>query len=332
MSRRALFFALSTLLVLAIAYSLYWFHAAGLVRKSVAAWSEQHRAAGWQIEYREMAVAGFPAKVVVRLEAPSIVSPSGLGWRAEAVSAAASPLDLSHIHLVAAGRHTLTAGPWRAEATFADVQADLGFDRAGQPSELTATASGVGIEVAGIAVTAKAAALSLALDQAEPTFSVSADAVDFPPLAGFVLDRRIDRFALSGRLRGRVPPGTPTAALAAWSADGGVVEIEHLLLDWAPLGLEADGTIAFDRRLQPLAAFSARVRGTAPLLDRLAETRQIQPGAAMVAKTLMALMAKPDGQGRAAVSLPISLQDGQLWLGPVRVAAVPAIDWTPAER
>lgn len=48
-SRRALFFALSTLLVLAIAYGFYWFHAAGLVRKSVAAWSEEHRAAGWQI-------------------------------------------------------------------------------------------------------------------------------------------------------------------------------------------------------------------------------------------------------------------------------------------
>jgi len=327
-SRRALFFALSTLLVLAIAYGFYWFHAAGLVRKSVAAWSEEHRAAGWQIEYREMAVVGFPAKVVLRLAAPSIVSPSGLGWRAEAVSAAASPFDLPHVHVVAAGRHALTAGALQAEASFADFQADLGFDRAGRLTDLRATAAGV--EAAG--ATVERAALSLALNQPEVTFSVSAAGLQLPPLAGLVLDRRVDRLELSGRLRGIVPPGTPAAALAAWSADGGTVEIDHLLLDWAPLALEADGTVAFDRHMQPLAAFSARVRGTGPLLDRLAESHQIQPGAALVAKTLMALMAKPDAQGRAAVPLPVTVQDGQLWLGPVRVAAVPAIDWPAAAR
>jgi len=287
MSRRRLVLALSTVLVLAVAAGLYWFHVAGRVRKSVEAWSEDRRAAGWRVEYRDLSVGGPPWRPTARLEVPAITLPGG----------------------------------WRAEAATATVE----VDPLGRGGEVHA----ISLRLTAGATMVAIAALALSVSSAPPElgFTVAADGIDPPQPAGLGLDPRITRLEVAGRVRGGVPKAATPAALAAWSADGGTVEIDRLALDWAPLALEADGTVTFDAGLQPLAAFAARVRGAAPLIDRLAANGRIEAGAALAAKTVLILLARPDSQGRPAVPVPVTIQDGQMWLGPARVAAVPPIRW-----
>jgi len=41
----------------------------------------------------------------------------------------------------------------------------------------------------------------------------------------------------------------------------------------------------------------------------------------------LGVLSKRDPKGGRSISLPLTLQDGQLFAGPVPLMAVPAIDW-----
>jgi hypothetical protein len=330
--RRFLVLMAALVLVAAAAYTAYWFHVAGQLRKGIEGWAEQRRAQGWQVAWSDLSVGGFPLTVTARVVAPALTSPAGLHWDTGAVAASANPFDITKVHLTAPGRHTLTG--LTLEAGGAEGDLDMAAD--GRLEIANAALSNVKAEMPGFEpVTAAVVALVLdPLPDADagpdsPSYSFSATAQDvvLPPLAGLVLDRAIAVAEVSGQVKGRVPPGSPLAALAEWSANGGTVDIDRLVLDWAPMGLEADGTIAFDPAMQPLAALSARVRGFGPLMDRLAEAGAVDPGAANAAKLLLTMMAKSDPRGRPVIPVPVTLQDGILYLGPAKVARVPPVDW-----
>jgi hypothetical protein len=126
---------------------------------------------------------------------------------------------------------------------------------------------------------------------------------------------------------GDIPAAPPAEALGRWSADGGTVELDHVSLEWAPMAMEAQGTLALDPAGQPLASLATRMRGFAPLMDRLAQAGAVPVETAAAAKTVLMLMSKPDAKGRPSVPVPVSLQDGGLYLGPARVARVPPVNW-----
>lgn len=159
-------------------------------------------------------------------------------------------------------------------------------------------------------------------------FHLSAQGVELPPLPGLLMERRVTLAEIGGRVLGELPSLRPSA-IVAWSAAGGTVELDRVALDWAPLGLEGEGTVALDTRLQPLAALTARVSGWGSFMDRLARAGMVEQGPAAAAKMLMSLMSKPDTLGRPAVPVPVTLQDGLLYVGPARVLTVPPLPWAP---
>jgi Uncharacterized protein conserved in bacteria (DUF2125) len=320
-----------------VIYSAYWFHASRQMSKAVIAWTEARRAEGWQVEYDGPDISGFPAAIALRVDKPVIATPAGIGWRGPAVTVTLSPFDPRTLHVVADGHHGLAVGPWSMDGDFAQLRGDIGFTLDGalrdfHASARTATVAVAGAEslsAEGLAVALTPLAAPSPITHVTPTigFSVSASGLDLPVLPGLVLERRIAQSEIAGRLLGAVPPGPPLPAIAAWSADGGTIAIDRLVLNWDPMALEGEGTLALDSQMQPLAAFSARVRGFGPLVDRLGAAGIVQPGAIAAGRMLLALMAKPDAQGRPTIPIPVTIQDGAVWLGPARVAAVPVIPW-----
>lgn len=323
--RRPIALVTALVLLAAAAYTAYWFHVAGQLRKGVEGWAEQRRAQGWQVAWVDLSVGGYPLNVRARLVKPSLTAPAGLHWEAEAVTAIANPFDITRVHLSAPGRHHLAGTTIDA----AGAEGDADFASGGRLDRANAAFSDVTIAVPGLEpVTAGLAALVVdPHDDATIGFSVTVQDVDLPPLPGLVMDRKVAEAEVIGRVNGPVPSGPPLAALAGWSDAGGTVDITRLSVDWAPMGLEADGTFAFDPAMQPLAALSARVRGFGPLMDRLAEMGAVDPGVASAAKMVLSLMAKPDPRGRPVIPVPVTLQDGILYFGPARVARLPPVAW-----
>lgn len=322
--------------VSAAAYGAYWFHVAGEVRKGFDAWMAERRAVGWTVEVGEVVVGGFPGPVMLRMERPRLSAPEGVSWQAEHVTARAAPFDLSRVRVTLTGHHQFAfAGRGTTiDAGAADLL--LHFHRDGSLDDATLTAAGLSLTSDGSEAVrvANVAATIDPLDAVNPghdtptiALIAAAQGIKLPPLAGLVMERKVALVDLRARVLGQLPLLPPAEAVARWSAEGGAVEIERIAVEWAPLTLEGEGTVAFDPRLQPLAAMTARVRGYGELLDRLSKAGMIAPGPAGAAKLLLGLMAKPEPRGRPSLPVPVTVQDGGLWFGPAKVMALPALEW-----
>lgn len=105
--------------------------------------------------------------------------------------------------------------------------------------------------------------------------------------------------------------------LVEWRDADGVLEVEGLAIDWPPIDVTFDGTLALDEQLRLLGAGTADIRGLSEMADTLVERGVVKSAEATVAKLALALLTRPakDGGG-AVVRLPLTAQDGELRGGP----------------
>lgn len=326
----------AALVVAGLGYTAYWFHAAASLRKGVEEWAETRRAQGWQVGWRELRSAGYPLHLRLEMTAPHLADAAGRSWHGGHLTAHAGPFDWRRLRVTTSGHHALAWPGGEAALEMESARADINLGRAGTLDDATLLVSRLTVTEPG-AQTLTVAGLALTWDPlpvAHPDhttatvgFSATAHDLVLPPVPNLPLDRTVGLAEVTGRVIGPLPDAPPAEALARWSAEGGIVELDHVTLEWAPMALEAQGTLALDPAGQPLASLTTRMRGFAPLMDRLADSGTLPADAANAAKMVLLLMAKPDGKGRPSVPVPVSVQDGSLYLGPARVAQVPALKW-----
>ncbi|OJX10748.1 MAG: hypothetical protein BGO77_02520 [Caedibacter sp. 37-49] len=111
--------------------------------------------------------------------------------------------------------------------------------------------------------------------------------------------------------------------LEEWTKKGGFLEIEKLSFEWASLKGEGNGTFALDHNLQPLAAFTAKVSGLDAFFDQLAQDKIIRKNVASIVKLSLGLLKDKSSQHTVA----LSLQKGDLSVGPITIAKLPKITW-----
>lgn len=151
---------------------------------------------------------------------------------------------------------------------------------------------------------------------------VAADGLLLPDDPRLPLDRRIEHLRLAAEIK-----GWPAPNLSAWRRDGGLVELRTIFLDWPPLRFDGEGTLALDKRLQPLFAGTAKAGGLFETLDRLGDKGMVRRQDALLLRAALTMLAKPGADGRAEIQLPVTVQDGALWLGPVAAMTLPEIVW-----
>ncbi|SMH59946.1 DUF2125 domain-containing protein [Azospirillum agricola] len=333
--RSGLILALLVALPLA-GYALWWWQAARMVEQGLLAWVAEQRANGALVEHGGLAVDGFPFTLRATLEQPHLAT-RGAEWRGGRLVAEAAPWNVTQVALSLPGEQRLT------------------LVQAGQPPlDLTARGGGTGHAVWSLAgtverlrlsftdLTAQAAGLpmpiaSLDVSAAQPgeppaahtatglTVGIIANGLTLPETTPPALGREVKRAELSARVLGR-PPRPEPAGLSAWSRDGGTVELDRLALNWGPLAVTMNGTLALDGDLQPQAALTAEIQGAPAVLD--AVKPMMRPNEAAMARTVLAMLSRPTGPGGASVlTAPVTVQNSALFLGPLKVASVPRVAW-----
>ena len=316
------------------AFTAYWFHVAGELRKGIDGFVAQKRAEGWRVAMDSVRVNGFPLTVSARLEGVDLRHPAGLSWHGEMVSVSIPLLNPLTISVSLPGMHLLGGFGQSAILSAAKADLDLRLDTEGGLAGLVFTGGTLALEQPGVAPLTLAE-IKLVYDRLNPPdpshehpsagMTLALHDLDLPDIAGLPLARRVESLQVEARVMGTIAGGPPLAALAAWSHDGGTVELDRIALDWAPLSLEADGTMALDPNLQPLIATSARLRGFGELVARLVQAGLVEPGMASAAQIMLGILARPDAQGRPTLTIPVTLQDGILTAGQVRVMRVPPL-------
>ena len=318
------------LVVLAIAgWSAYWFIAAAQVEAGVEQWIARQRAAGAEISHGAMTVGGYPFRLRLDIAQPNIALPARPEqphWRAYGISAISHPWTPRHVIVDVSGTQELTASidgkraTWRlfsgqALASWQGGDAD-GFERLSiDLHEAVLSENGAArlrakrtqLHVRPAAVAEDLADLVVRSEDAEILWPL-------PP----AFQPAVSRAELQLTVTGRPPLDAPLPqALAAWRDAGGTLEVQAVTLDWGELSMQGSGTLAVDGEMRPMGSLTAKIRGYDVLLDAARDDGQITDGATRAAKAVLGLLAAANG---GMLSVPVRLQDGQAFLGPVLIA------------
>jgi hypothetical protein len=337
---RAAGLVLAALLISAGLYGLWWERAANASRAQLERWIEARRQAGFEISHQGITTAGFPLKLELAVANPRLdwAGAHPFSWQGpEKLMAHITAQAPGLLRMQAEGAHVIEAGGKKISLTLAKADGSLDMAMQGFAALHLALE---GVEVNG-AYAQPLRLPRLTLDAAR-RFDVAADdlqtpsasltlfaeQISLPPDLKVSLGESIAQLNMTLALFGPVPENLKADSLKAWSEAGGILDLKSLHLEWGPLLLDGDGTLALDRALMPIAPFGLKVRGAAETLDALAERGLIEPANYMVVKLALAVLAKePPDSETGSMRLPLTLQGQDLFVGPARLARLPAPPW-----
>lgn len=333
--RRAVL-AVSVLLLVAVAaYTGYWHYMAGKLRAALDPWAAAQRQAGYTIAWDKVEIGGFPFSFDFHFTKARLgtARPVPVTLEAPTLSVRTAPWDMHH------WRFTLPDGGQVADSTgllgigFSRLEGSTESNNAGVLA-FDVTASGVnGTGLLQHAAIANASAhvevplqpptghLGPALNVALQLGTITLP-VDFP---GF--GNTLSSLSFSLQLKGALPQGPLPAALAAWRNEGGTVEVQYARLHWGSLLVDANGTLALDQAMQPEGAFTAEITGQDAAVDLAVVSGALRQSDAAIVKAVLDVLAKPGPDGQKAITVPLTVQNSRVFLGPAAIGRVPLIAW-----
>jgi hypothetical protein len=127
-----------------------------------------------------------------------------------------------------------------------------------------------------------------------------------------------------------VPDVRERAAVDAWNKESGVVEFDDFSIKWGVLDMQSKGTVGFDDELQPEGAFVGTVANPKDTMQTLIDKRFIAMHDQDMLNAMMDMFSKPTEHGSKGMEMPISIQLGGMFFGPIRIFEFPPIDWPEA--
>jgi hypothetical protein len=340
MNRKCLL-ALIALVVVVLAVSASWFLAADRFEASLDDWLASRQADGVDVHFDAKRISGFPFGFYAILVNPQVTvrtseaRPDGWSWKAPELKIGYRILS-SQLQLSAAGPHDIvrrranTIDTLRLESAGLEVTLPR---RKSDEREVDIAAKAPKLIINAVSASASSFAATLKSRHVESDDHLGdAGDVDLTisglsaAVGGVALSSAVVDLSLSARLLGPLPPGRMKDSAVVWRDAGGTIEVSHLGLKSGPVDIEGTGTVALDTELRPLAAFSAQIQGYDAVIDQLVADGTVAPKNAEFARAVLAAMAGADAAtGKSTLALPVSSQDGWLYLGPARLAKVPPL-------
>lgn len=345
MRKRWLIRGLILLAVLAAAYSGYWFWLARTFEQQLALWIDQQRAMGYQIEYAATEPTGYPLWIGLQLRdvtaAPTTASPA---WRLDSALVPLSlapwrPLVLHVGERSFPSHHQLRwmAGNQGYKAAIKGLRLaiELSTDEA-PPNidiydwflELKQDDRDI-LAFNGLTGRIEFANAATHADRSIK-FDLSSPQVNFfvPSLPQEAIETYL--WKIRGEVMGRIPPEPLPHALAAWTEAGGYLTLVQLAGSWELLtDIDVEGSFALDSNLQPIASMTATLRGYDSLIHWLRSIGTITTSQATAARLALGATARPSDDPNFAWEsrLPLTIQDGFVSAGAIRLAQLPPIEW-----
>ena len=343
MRKRWIIAGIFLLVALGAAYTGYWFWLARTFEQGLALWVDQQRAMGYRISYTAGQPRGYPLSIGVGLSGIVIDSPPGQSpWR---LSAAAKSLRIEpwapfsvrigDVTDGAASTLRWTAGEQDYAMSVDGMDMTIRLSSQGDLPAIRFSGGSMGVsergrEIASLIQLAGSVDFFRATSDTESSaeFLLSAHDIEFVPPAESGSEVVATRdWIVAGQIKGPLPPAPLPAALAAWSSNGGHVELTQFSATWeAATTVSGDGTLALDQKLQPVGAFSAVVRGYNEAIDAAVTRGVMTPAQGAAVKLWLGARAEKDEHG-SKVKLPLTIQDGFVSMGPIKLAQVPRIAW-----
>ncbi len=325
-TRTVLFVGLAVLMVLLAVDTAAWLWLTRRMAADAAAWKAARVAEGYVVDCLSPVRGGWPLRAEVtvpNLSLATSAAPASVRWQADRVVLRYSLLHPTVLLIALEGQQHVRFGA----AAPVDVTArQLGvLVTLGHAGHAVVTVEGRDVVLPLPAGPLEVGRLSAQFDGMGGT--VAARAVRSPgvtlPLGGV-----IDSVGLTAHSSVPVLPGRDLVQMAAaWRDAGGHLTVDHAALRWGALNAEGSALFSLDPVLQPRGSARLRLSGFTAASDSLARAGALARNQAMVANTVLSLMARAEPGGATTVAVPLTLDDGQLTMGAIPLARVPAVAW-----
>lgn len=332
------------ILILAGAYTLYWYWVANAVEAGVLSWVQHQQARGHALSFDKLERGGWPMAVTLTFKgaryAPSQDAPAW-AWYGEGITLTRPLAASEKLGITLAGSQELTFGSGTGATTYAgSFQEAAGEMVAGgwlpngamliKEMALMNAAGDRGLAVGGLSVRAEGDAAAPASPR-DAGYIVTAEARQLRlPFTGLPFGAVLPDLDVQAEIMGALAPAPWPEAAKAWARDGGTLELTKINIGYGPVTANGTGTLALDQTGQPMGAFSFNVEGLPDLLNKLEADGVIEGAAAQAVRTLVILKTKTGPNGKPTVRLPLSLQDRVISVGPVTLGRLPIIRWSGA--
>ncbi len=335
MRRRLLI--LFTFVLLAGGYTTGWFYLGNQLEGRVETFIHDARQKGWTVEYKGMRLAGFPFSLTLVIEQPELAYKNIFkSWVPGDMRFGADIWRPTEIKSWVAGKHHMTVsllgnellstqGEGFSAALFTLERGTFQFSY----DQLQVVASGkVLAQLGGLDVQA---AHHQPEDEQDSFMNVQVSLQDLtlPALSGFPFGETLQKLQLSTSLSGKIEGDSLRDCINSWYESDGTLEVAQLKLQWGPLDLVAEGTTTVDENLQPMGAFSAYVGGLDDTLAALVKAGWVEQKVARLVRLGLGFLAESSNGEEASAKhkLPLTVQSGRLFIGPVSIAKVPKVEW-----
>lgn len=332
---RILYLSIAALILFVGGYVFWWFHVADTMRVLAENWKQQRLAEGYEISHGPLTTSGFPYRVRITSENVALSNPEHF--------------QQPSIFLT---RFWAVTQPWRINHVIFGIE---GASRAdwldkGQPKSLdlaAATAHGsatfnqkgrirtVAVDMADIQMAPSwrepvtAARVQIhgrpAPQKEETENSASRDQqiavrinnLSIDGMEDFPLGKTIENFAVSTNLKGTIRKLPSAETLSAWRDQGGALDINSLKISWGHGKIDGEGRLKIDQQNFPAGNLKTKISGYEKILEALTATGQVEPNLARSIGFALDLLAKNGEDGSKYLQLPITAQDGGIYLGPL---------------
>ena len=329
------FILVGVVIAVVAAWTGAWFYIADQVRDEIEAVAGQNTPSG-AVRYRGLEIGGYPFRIQVELTGPRIDlsgTEGGFRWATDKIGAVRHLWQPRHVLLDLTGQHQFE---WSQDGAARAVTLDNG-------EAMASIETGAGGRLDRLSVDIKAPSLrgdggtAFIGKRLQVHARLTPDADDSVDLAlrgdGLELGAGVLPPELMGMARNislldirTTVTGLPQDARAAtpiaswlttWRMGGGTVEVRQFRLLWGDMEINATGSLALDDRMRPIGALTAKIRGHEQLLDIAVRSGAMSKNGRIAAGAVLGLLAAAGG---GVLSVPVRMQDGQLFLGPAAIA------------
>lgn len=326
---------ISTALVLAaLAWSGWWYAVALGQEKALAHWFAERAEDGWQAEHGEIALTGFPVRLVREVPQIRLADPeAGWAWAAPFLRIESGPVSPTRFDLTWPQRQSFAVPGERTEIAAEALSARLATRPEAALGLVEARIEAAALEVAarsGWRAGAAAVEARVGKRVNDPGYDLSlrATKVELPaPLVA-----RVDPLGIAGREVERL--AIDGAAVFTRPLDRRLIEegrlglveatVRRAELNWGEVELGLAGSFRVDAAGYPVGSLDVTARHWRELLAMARRSGAIGAEMGAALESALGLVASLGGD-RDRLEATLRFDDGRVWLGPVPLGRAPRL-------
>ncbi|MGY3438184.1 MULTISPECIES: DUF2125 domain-containing protein [unclassified Marinovum] len=315
------------ILVVALGWSGYWLWGKQVLVRSYDGWFAERRDEGWNAQYGDMAVRGFPNRHDTTWTDLALSDPeSGLGWQAPFFQLLLLSYNRHHAIAVWPDAQTITTPDGEYAITSDKLQASLVTKGAAHVLERANLVADVLNVTAPEGATTALAQLRMATTRAEGAAYDMAVVVDGLALPAGVVQATggaLPQTFSEARLAARLVFSEPWA-LAATRArpQPTAIELSEAALEWGPMALRMTGDLEIDGKGRGTGKVHVQAKNWREMLEVARASGEVSAVMVDGIETALSLLAQISGS-RNSLDLTLTLDKGEMRLGPLPLGPAP---------